>query len=327
MKAADCMTRKVIAVRPDTPTQEIAAKLLEYGIGAVPVVDDGGAAIGIVSDGDLLPRNKSGNTARRYRWLRPLTNGEGLSLNGEDWNRTARHIMSSPVLTVSTTADVVEVANLLVSFDIKRVPVVRDGMIVGIISRSDLVKALTYKVAPARDGPAADRSDPIPTSERAAGTYPQRPRPEPSPPPVSDDLTAQGFRDSVRRHEQEKKAQRQEAHRRALDKRHQEINELLAEELTEAAWQHMLHEARMSARKGEKEHLLLQFPCGLCADNGRAVNVPDPSWPTTLRGFPAQIFVRWKHELSERGFTLNARVIDFPDGVPGHIGLFLVWGG
>jgi len=54
--------------------------------------------------------------------------------------------------------------------------------------------------------------------------------------------------------------------------------------------------------------------------------VPDPSWPITLRGIAAQVFLRWKRELRPRGFKLNARVVDFPGGVPGHIGLFLVWG-
>ena len=71
---------------------------------------------------------------------------------------------------------------------------------------------------------------------------------------------------------------------------------------------------------------MLKFPCKLCTDRGRAVNVPDPSWPATLRGLPAQVFLRWKQELRDRGFRLQARVIDFPDGVPGHVGLFLVWG-
>ena len=87
----------------------------------------------------------------------------------------------------------------------------------------------------------------------------------------------------------------------------------------------MLHDARIAAGKGEKEHMLLRFPCELCTDRGRAVNVPEPSWPATLRGIAAQVFLRWKRELRARGFRLTARVINFPNGVPGDIGLFLVW--
>ena len=101
---------------------------------------------------------------------------------------------------------------------------------------------------------------------------------------------------------------------------------MLAADLTDAAWHHMMHDARIAAGKGEKEHMLLKFPCELFTDHGRAVNVPDPSWPATLRGIAAQVFLRWKRELRARGFRLAARVIDFPDGVPGDIGLFLVWG-
>jgi hypothetical protein len=112
----------------------------------------------------------------------------------------------------------------------------------------------------------------------------------------------------------------------SVQKRRDEARQLLAVELTEQHWQHVLAEARLAAQKGEQEHLILQFPCELCTDHGRAVNGPDPSWPTTLRGIAAQVFMRWKKDLRSRGFGLQARVIDFPDGLPGHVGLFLVWG-
>jgi hypothetical protein len=56
------------------------------------------------------------------------------------------------------------------------------------------------------------------------------------------------------------------------------------------------------------------------------VNAPDPSWPATLRGIAAQVFMRWKDELRPHGFGLHARVLEFPDGLPGDIGLFLAWG-
>jgi hypothetical protein len=64
----------------------------------------------------------------------------------------------------------------------------------------------------------------------------------------------------------------------------------------------------------------------VCSDHGRAVNAPDPDWPATLRGLPAQLYLRWKEELRPRGFGLTARVVDFPDGLPGDVGLFLSWG-
>jgi hypothetical protein len=96
--------------------------------------------------------------------------------------------------------------------------------------------------------------------------------------------------------------------------------------LTDDAWQRMLGDARAAALRGEEEHLLIRFPCELCTDHGRAINAPDPTWPATLCGLAAHVFVRWKSELRGQGFGLNARVLEFPDGLPGDIGLFLAWG-
>ena len=79
LKAADFMTRKVIAVRPDTPAQTIAMLLFRHGISAVPVIDDSGAPVGMVSEGDLLPRDESEREERRDWWLRMLAEGEELS--------------------------------------------------------------------------------------------------------------------------------------------------------------------------------------------------------------------------------------------------------
>jgi hypothetical protein len=62
------------------------------------------------------------------------------------------------------------------------------------------------------------------------------------------------------------------------------------------------------------------------SDGGRAINVTDPGWPATLRGEAAEIYLRWKRDLVPHGFHLAARVIEFPGGMPGDIGLFLVWG-
>jgi CBS domain-containing protein len=331
LKAADIMTREVIAVRPDTPTHSIAMLLLKHRISAAPVVDESGALVGMVSEGDLLPRDESEREARRDWWLKMLAEGEELSpefvSHVESHDRTARQIMSAPVITVPDTADLVEVAEVLSMQRIKRAPVLREGRMVGIISRADLVRAVAHA------GEAAPEPAPSPgpfafifPSDRLEALRP-RPRPvAPAPPAPADVLSAEGFRNSVHRHEQEATNQREEAHRLAHEKRHHQVNEMLAADLTDAAWRHMLHDARSAAGKGEKEHLLLKFPCELCTDHGRAVNVPDPGWPATLRGLPAQVYLRWKQELRPLGFRLTARVIDFPAGVPGDIGLFLVWG-
>ena len=93
-----------------------------------------------------------------------------------------------------------------------------------------------------------------------------------------------------------------------------------------ANWSRLVHGAREAAERGETEFLLLRFPSQLCSDGGRAINAPDPDWPRTLRGEAAEMYLRWERELRPRGFHIVARVVEFPDGVPGDIGLFLVWG-
>ena len=146
MDAFDVMTTTVITVHPGTSTQAIAELLLEHGISAVPVVDEGGEVIGMVSEGDLLRPSDADREARRDWWLAILAEGEILSpqflatLNGH--KHYARDIMSAPVVTVTEHTDISEIGKLLGTHKIKRVPVLREGHIVGIVSRADLIRAL-----------------------------------------------------------------------------------------------------------------------------------------------------------------------------------------
>jgi hypothetical protein len=87
----------------------------------------------------------------------------------------------------------------------------------------------------------------------------------------------------------------------------------------------ILHHAREVAAHGQKELMLLRFPADLRTDRGRAINAPLPDWLQTLRGATAEIYLRWGHDLKPGGFHLTARVLDFPGGFPGDIGLLLVW--
>jgi CBS domain-containing protein len=144
MNARDVMTRDVVSVAPDTPMRKIAALLLEKRISAVPVVDSSGAPIGMVSEGDLTGRSEAAREARQDWWLTVLAEGEALnpeflaSLNYP----TARDMMSAPVIAIDEETSLAEIAGILTERRIKRVPVVRDGRIVGIVSRADLVRAL-----------------------------------------------------------------------------------------------------------------------------------------------------------------------------------------
>jgi len=144
MIARDVMTRDVVSVGSDTPMRKIAALLVEKGISAVPVVDSGGVPIGIVSEGDLIGRKEAECEAREDWWLTILAEGEDLSpdfLASLNYP-TARDLMSAPVIAVGEETNLREIAQILTTHRIKRVPVVRDGRIVGIVSRADLVRAL-----------------------------------------------------------------------------------------------------------------------------------------------------------------------------------------
>jgi CBS domain-containing protein len=146
MNARDVMTPAVVSVSPETPTRRVAKLLLEKGISAMPVVDAGGAPIGMVSEGDLIGRDANKREARRDWWLEMLAEGTTLAREFLDHvkatDRPVREVMAAPVITVEEDTPVQVIAHLLEEHRIKRVPVVREGRIVGIVSRADLVRAL-----------------------------------------------------------------------------------------------------------------------------------------------------------------------------------------
>ena len=146
MRAMDVMTTDVITVDPDTTVQALAALLAERGISGAPVVDSSGRLVGIVSEGDLLHRTEIG-TARRHRerrrswWLDDFASDLARDYI-KSHGRTVKDIMTRDVVTVTEDTDLGEVAALLEAKRIKRVPVMRDGKVAGIISRANLVRAL-----------------------------------------------------------------------------------------------------------------------------------------------------------------------------------------
>jgi hypothetical protein len=82
---------------------------------------------------------------------------------------------------------------------------------------------------------------------------------------------------------------------------------------------------RAVAEGGKNEMLMGRFPCELCTDHGRAINMAEPGWPETLRGLPRQAYLVWKEKLQPLGYHLKAQIIDWPNGVPGDVGLYLTW--
>ena len=326
-RARDVMTRDVLTISPETPVREIARLLLERGVSAAPVVDESGKPLGMVSEGDIIGRSDQAGRRRDW-WLALVAEGEALHpdylASFEGAGHRARDVMTTPVVTVTPDTDVAEIARLLATHGIKRVPVVLDERLVGVVSRADLLRAL-----------AQEPSHPHGTLPGhgllgALGGHllhsADEERPAAAPPPAPEPLSAAAFRALVADHDHDAAARRAAERQEAAEARRARVKELIDHHVGDSAWQTILHKARKAAQEGETEALIFTFPASLCSDGGRAINVPEPDWPTTLRGEAAEVYLRWQHELRPQGFHLAARILDFPGGLPGDVGLFLIWG-
>jgi len=143
MKARDVMVSPVVTVRPDATVADAAKLFLEHRISAVPVVDDQGRVVGIVSEGDLTHRAETGTQRRRSWWLLLVADSKALAADYiKAHSRRVEDVMSRNVVTAAPDKPLSEVATLLEKKAIKRVPIVSDGRLVGIVSRANLVQAL-----------------------------------------------------------------------------------------------------------------------------------------------------------------------------------------
>ena len=118
MTAKDIMTREVVTVTPETPVEELAKILAERRISGAPVVDQAGNVVGIATEADIIAKGKEGKVA---------------------------DIMTREVISVTEDTPVEEVARVLAEKGIKRVPVLREGKLVGIVSRADIVRAMAQR--------------------------------------------------------------------------------------------------------------------------------------------------------------------------------------
>lgn len=155
MHTKDIMTTPVISVAPETGVSDVARLLLERHISAVPVIDTEGRLVGMVSEGDFLRRAEDGSHRHGSWWLRLLSgSGENAADYVKTHGRSAADVMTRDVVTVTEDTSAGDVAHLLETKRIKRVPVLRDGKVVGIVSRADLLRGLAAR----RAGPAATAS-------------------------------------------------------------------------------------------------------------------------------------------------------------------------
>lgn len=157
MNATDIMTPDVIYAAPDTPLRDLVRLMLDNHVSALPIVEYG-RIVGIVTEGDLFRRVELGAEPRPSAWQALLRSTDRLAA---DYTRShgqkASELMTRNVVTVSDTMLLEEVALLLDTKHVKRVPVIRDGKLVGIVSRRNLLQALASRLT-APSVTAEDRS-------------------------------------------------------------------------------------------------------------------------------------------------------------------------
>ena len=145
--AADIMTRDVATVAPTTRVDAIARLLAERRVSALPVCDAEGHLVGIVSEGDILRPLRESLRSKRAAWLLALAEGDALAPEFLDYlgadRRSAADIMVRHVVSAEEDATLPQMAELMLRFNVKRLPIMRGAALVGIVSRADLVRALS----------------------------------------------------------------------------------------------------------------------------------------------------------------------------------------
>ena len=146
MKAKDVMTHCVVSIAPGAPILEAIGRMISHQVSGMPVIDADGKLAGMITEGDFLHRAETHTEAPRRRWLELLLGpGSPAEEYSRSHGRSVQDVMSPNVITVDAEAPLGEVVRLMEENAIKRIPVVEDGRVVGIVSRADLMAALAER--------------------------------------------------------------------------------------------------------------------------------------------------------------------------------------
>jgi CBS-domain-containing membrane protein len=142
MKVRDVMISPVITVKSSATLKEVARLMMENGISALPVVDDHNQLVGIISEGDLLHRAEIGTERRRSNWVAVFDEHQTLATDYIRAHATkVVDVMTRSVVTATPDTPLHELATTMETHAVKRVPIVGNGALVGIVSRANLVQA------------------------------------------------------------------------------------------------------------------------------------------------------------------------------------------
>jgi CBS domain-containing protein len=143
MRAHQIMTKKVIAVTPHTSIQDAAQIMLQTHVSGLPVVDDAGKLVGIISESDFLRRGEIGTCRRRTAWLQFfLGPGSAAADFVHERGRKVEDVMTQDPVTVGEETPLEDLVRLMEKKDIKRLPVMRGKALAGIVTRSNLLQAV-----------------------------------------------------------------------------------------------------------------------------------------------------------------------------------------
>jgi CBS-domain-containing membrane protein len=150
MNASDVMVRDVVTVGPDEDVSKAVKLLVDHDISAFPVIDSERRVIGVLSEADLIHRENIGTAKHRTWWLEAVTPASMLALDyAKSHGRKVSELMSEHVISADENTSLSELANILEKHRIKRVPILKDGKLIGIVSRANLIQALAS--APPKD--------------------------------------------------------------------------------------------------------------------------------------------------------------------------------
>ncbi|ACK49997.1 CBS domain containing membrane protein [Methylocella silvestris BL2] len=148
MNASDVMVRDVVTVGPDDEIAAAVRLLVDHDVSALPVVDADGRVVGVLSEADLLFREEDGTAQPHSWWVEALTPASILAQQfAKEHGRKVSEVMSSEVISAPADASLADIAHLLEKRRIKRVPIITDGKLVGIVSRSNIMQALASSEA------------------------------------------------------------------------------------------------------------------------------------------------------------------------------------
>lgn len=157
MKAEDVMTRAVITIDPDATVLQAARLMLQHHISGLPVVDKDGRLVGVLSEGDFLRRRETKTERKRSRWLEFLMGpGRMAAEYSHSHGSKVSEVMTTDVQSVEEVAPLEDIVALMERKRIKRVPVLCGGELVGIVTRSNLMRAM---VSLARGAPPVAKGD------------------------------------------------------------------------------------------------------------------------------------------------------------------------